>query len=75
MKGSRQDQPRANVCGMSEAEQPLREQMTDAIASIRKQLELLRAGPSLGGPFDDRSVIPELEAELQALNAARANLD
>ena len=59
---------------MSEAEKPLREQMTDAIGTIRRQLDLLRAGPSIGGPFDDRSVIDELEVELQALIAARTNL-
>ncbi len=59
---------------MLEAEKPLREQMTDAIETIRKQLDLLRVGPSIGGPFDDHSVIEELEVELQALIAARTNL-
>ena len=59
---------------MSESEKPLREQMTDAMENIRQQLELLRSGPTIGGPLDDRSVIADLEAEYQALKEARANL-
>lgn len=59
---------------MSEAEKPLREQLTNAMETIRKQLDLLSSGPSIGGPSDDRSVIADLEAELQALKEARANL-
>jgi hypothetical protein len=53
---------------------PLREQMTDAMERISAQLELLREGPTIGGPLDDRSVIADLEAEYQALKEARANL-
>lgn len=59
---------------MSESEKPLREQMTDAMERIRQQLELLREGPTIGGPSDDRSVIADLEAEYQALKEARAGL-
>jgi len=59
---------------MSESDKPLREQMTDAMEKIREQLELLRSGPTIGGPLDDRSVIADLEAEYAALKEARANL-
>ena len=59
---------------MSESDKPLREQMTDAMERIREQLDLLRSGPTIGGPSDDRSVIADLEAEYQALKAARAGL-
>ena len=60
--------------GMSNSDKPLREQMTEAMDNIRHQLELLRSGPNMGGPSDDRSVIADLEAEFQALKEARANL-
>ena len=46
--------------------------MTDAMEKIRQQLDLLRTGSSIGGPSDDRSVIADLEAEIEALKAARA---
>jgi hypothetical protein len=59
---------------MSESDKPLREQMTDAMETIRAQLDLLRSGPTIGGPSDDRSVIADLEAEYQALKEARSNL-
>ena len=59
---------------MSESEKPLREQMTDAMEKIRQQVEILRAGPTMGGASDDRSLIADLEAEFQALKEARANL-
>ncbi len=59
---------------MSESEKPLREQMTDAMEKIRQQLDLLRSGPTIGGPLDDRSVIADLEAEYQALKEARSSL-
>lgn len=58
---------------MLESEKPLRQQMTDAMENIRNQLVLLRSGPSIGGPLDNRSVIADLEAELLALQTARAN--
>ena len=60
--------------GMSDPDKPLRDQMTQAMDNIRHQLELLRSGPNIGGPSDDRSVIADLEAEFQALKEARANL-
>jgi hypothetical protein len=59
---------------MSESEKPLRQQIDDAMATIRHQLEILREGPTLGGPSDDRSVIAGLEAEYEALKNARAGL-
>jgi hypothetical protein len=59
---------------MSESEKPLREQMADAMEKIRQQLEILRSGPTMGEPSDDRTLIAELEAEFRALQEARANL-
>ncbi len=59
---------------MSESEAPLRQQMAGAMDAIRQQLDVLRAGPSIGGPLDNRSVIADLEAEFLALKEARANL-
>ena len=59
---------------MSESDKPLREQITDAMEKISAQLELLREGPTIGEPLDDRSVIADLEAEYEALKEARANL-
>ncbi len=59
---------------MSESDKPLRDQMTDAMAKIRHQIDLLRAGPTIGGPSDDRSLIADLEAEYEGLKEARARL-
>jgi hypothetical protein len=59
---------------MSESDKPLRDQMTDAMETIRRQIDLLRSGPTIGGPSDDRSVIADLEAEYEGLRAARAKL-
>ena len=59
---------------MSESEKPVREQMTDAMEKIRQQVEILRAGPTMGDPSDDRSLIADLEAEYQGLKQARAKL-
>jgi hypothetical protein len=59
---------------MSESEKPLREQMSDAMEKISQQLEILRSGPTMGEPSDDRTLIAELEAEFRALQEARANL-
>ena len=59
---------------MSESDKPLRDQIDDAMERIREQLELLRSGPTIGGPSDDRSVIADLEAEYAALKEARAGL-
>ncbi len=59
---------------MSEPDKPLREQIDDAMETIRQQLERLREGPSMGGPSDDRSVVADLESEYQRLKEARAGL-
>jgi hypothetical protein len=59
---------------MSESSKPLREQMTDAMEKIRQQVEILRDGPTMGEPSDDRSLLAELEAEYQALKEARSKL-
>lgn len=59
---------------MSDSDAPLRQQIDDAMAAIRHQLEILREGPTIGGPSDDRSVIADLEAEYEQLKAARAGL-
>ena len=59
---------------MAESEKSLRDQMTEAMEKIRQQVEVLRSGPTLGEPADDRSLIAELEAEYQALKEARAKL-
>ena len=59
---------------MSDSEEPLRQQIDEAMAAIRHQLELLRSGPTIGEPLDERDVIAGLEAEYQELKAARANL-
>ena len=59
---------------MAESDKPLREQIDDAMAVIRHQIERLREGPSIGGALDDRSVIAGLEAELEQLKQARAGL-
>jgi hypothetical protein len=59
---------------MSESEKPLREQLDDAIAVVRRDLEILRSPSSIGGGADNRSVIADLETELSALREARANV-
>lgn len=59
---------------MSESDKPLRQQIDDAMAAIRLQLERLSEGPTMGGPSDDRSVILDLEAEYQALKEARVRV-
>lgn len=59
---------------MSESDKPLRQQIDDAMAAIRHQLDRLSEGPTMGGPSDDRSVIEDLEAEYQALKEARVGL-
>ncbi len=59
---------------MSESAKALRQQMTEAMEKIRQQVEILREGPTMGEPSDDRSLIAELEAEYEALREARAKL-
>jgi hypothetical protein len=60
---------------MSDEERPLREQLDEAIARVRRELEILFAPSSIGGGADNRSVIADLEKELRELQEARANLD
>jgi hypothetical protein len=59
---------------MSQTDKPLRDQMTEAMEKIRHQIDLLRSGPTIGGPSDDRSLIADLETEYEGLRAARARL-
>jgi hypothetical protein len=59
---------------MSESEKPLREQLTQAIARVRRELEILESPSSIGGGADSRSVVADLESELRALEEARSNL-
>ena len=59
---------------MSDTEPPSREQLIEAMARIRHQLELLRSGPTIGGPSDDRSVIAELESEYEGLQETLADM-
>ncbi len=59
---------------MSDSQTPLREQLDEAIAKVRRELEILQAPSSIGGGADNRGVIAELEAELLQLRDARANV-
>ncbi len=60
---------------MSQAQEPLGAQLSQAIDRVRRELEILQAPSSIGGPPDDRSVVADLERELRELEAAQANLD
>jgi len=57
------------------SDKPLRQQIDEGMEAIRRQLEQLRKGPTMGEPSDDRTVIAELEAEYQALKEARGRLE
>lgn len=59
---------------MSHDDKPLKDQITEAMNAISRQLEILRAGPNLGGPDDNGALIAELEAEYEELKQAKANL-
>ncbi len=59
---------------MRESDKPLRQQIDDAMAVIRHQLERLSEGPTMGEPANDASLIAELEAEYLALQETRAGL-
>ena len=59
---------------MSESEEPLREQLDEAIARVQRELEILIAPSSIGGGADNRSVIADREKELAELREARANV-
>jgi hypothetical protein len=60
---------------MSESELPLREQLQDAIARVRRELEILAGPSSIGGGSDDGSVVAALEKELRELESALAGLN
>jgi hypothetical protein len=58
---------------MSDNDEPLREQLTEARDRIRRELEILISPSSIGGGADSRSVIAALEQELAEIEAALAN--
>lgn len=58
----------------SETNQQLRQELTEAIDKVRRELEILQAPSSIGGPPDNGSVIAELEDELRRLQQAKADL-
>ncbi len=60
--------------GMSDPQNTLREELTEAINTVRRELEILQAPSSIGGPPDNGSVIADLESELRRLLEARADL-
>jgi hypothetical protein len=59
---------------MSESEKDIRAELSEAIDRVRRELAILNAPSSIGGPPDNGSVIADLEKELQELLEARANL-
>ena len=59
---------------MSESKSELREELTEAINKVRRELEILQAPSSIGGPPDNGSVVADLESELRRLLEARDNL-
>jgi hypothetical protein len=58
---------------MSDSDEALRQQLTEARDKIRRELEILLTPSSIGGGSDDRGVIAELEAELAQIEEALAN--
>ena len=65
---------RAYKSPMSDSEVPLRDQLDEAIARVRRELEIIRSPSTIGGGADNRSAIRDLEAELEELRAARAGV-
>ncbi|HEY5107145.1 MAG TPA: hypothetical protein VII73_10305 [Caulobacteraceae bacterium] len=59
---------------MPDDHRPLREQLDDAIDKVRRELEIIQSPSSIGGAAASASVVADLEAELQALISARANV-
>jgi hypothetical protein len=59
---------------MPQSTESLRAQLTDAIAKVRRQLEILSAPSSIGNPPDEGSDIVALERELRGLEEALADL-
>jgi hypothetical protein len=48
--------------------------LAEAVAKVRRELEILEAPSSIGGGADDRGVIADLEREVRKLEAAQAGL-
>ncbi len=65
---------RPHIRWMSDSEPPLRDQLDDAIARVRRELEILRSPSSIGGGSDDRGVIADLEREYGELLEARTRV-
>ena len=57
---------------MTESDGSMRDEPDDAIAKVRRELEIIQSPSSVGGGADNRSVTTELATELQALEEARA---
>jgi hypothetical protein len=59
---------------MADSDQEFREQLTEAIANVRRQIEIARSSvnmtPVTNREPDNRSAIAALEAELAELEAA-----
>ena len=49
---------------MSESEKALREELTQAIEKVRREIDILRSPSTIGAGADSRSVIVDLETEL-----------
>ena len=60
---------------MADDERPLGEQLDEAIDRVRRELEIIQAPSSIGGGADSRSVVADLEKELQELIEARARVE
>jgi hypothetical protein len=57
-----------------DSDEPLGDQLDEAIAKVRRELEILMSPSSIGAGSDDRGVIADLQKELAELEDARANL-
>ena len=60
---------------MPESDDLLREELDEAIAKVRRELEIIQSPSSIGGGADNRGVIAELAAELEALEQARTEMN
>ncbi|HEY1448995.1 MAG TPA: hypothetical protein VGF33_10700 [Caulobacteraceae bacterium] len=64
---------------MPETDKQLRRELTEAIADVRRQIEIARSPsnmtPVVSGSPDNRSAIAALEAELAELEAALRDLE
>ncbi len=59
---------------MPDSDLALRQQLDEAIAKVRRELEILEAPSSIGGGSDDQGVMSDLRKELRELEEARAGL-